>query len=344
MRRHTTLIIGHFAYNSNKINGQTIKTYNIYNALKLTSSNELLTIDTGTNQPRIFILFSIIFKMLRSKYVIILPAHNGVKILLPIIVSIAFFFRCNVYYIVIGGWLPRIVHENPYLKAFIRRIKCIYVETFYMKKSLVKYGVNNVEIMKNFKIFTQVSNIEEYNVSNDFKLCFLARVTEKKGIIDLIDVVNQINQDGPMVKLDIYGPLDDEFKEKKLFDQMINNSQGVSYRGVIDPNETNKVLSDYTFLVFPTKFFTEGIPGTIIDAYFSGVPVIASNWQSANEVVIDGITGYLYDFDSKTELKSKILFGLENRNMIEIMKRNCIEKSKEYSYKNEIVKITRYTG
>ena len=52
------------------------------------------------------------------------------------------------------------------------------------------------------------------------------------------------------------------------------------YCGIKDPKDSVKTLKNYFALVFPTRFYTEGIPGTIIDAYYAGVPVIASKWES----------------------------------------------------------------
>ena len=43
--------------------------------------------------------------------------------------------------------------------------------------------------------------------------------------------------------------------------------------------------------IFPTRFTTEGIPGSIIDSYYAGVPVLASKWNSFDDVIEDGKTG-----------------------------------------------------
>ena len=66
------------------------------------------------------------------------------------------------------------------------------------------------------------------------------------------------------------------------------------------------MLKNYFLLAFPTKFYTEGIPGTILDAYAAGVPVIASKWESFFDVIEEGKTGIGYEFDNQKELE-KIL-------------------------------------
>lgn len=63
-----------------------------------------------------------------------------------------------------------------------------------------------------------------------------------------------------------------------------------------------ETLKNYFALVFPTLFYTEGIPGTIIDAYAAGLPVISSKWESYDDVIEDNITGVGYEFGSDDAL------------------------------------------
>ena len=90
------------------------------------------------------------------------------------------------------------------------------------------------------------------------------------------------------------------------------------------------MLKNYFLLTFPTKFYTEGVPGTILDAYAAGVPVIASKWESFFDVIEEGKTGIGYEFDNQKELE-KTLEEISStpRTIIE-KKYKCIEKAKEY--------------
>lgn len=45
----------------------------------------------------------------------------------------------------------------------------------------------------------------------------------------------------------------------------------IKYCGTVSFDKTTEVLKEYFALVFPTRFYTEGIPGTIIDAFASGL-------------------------------------------------------------------------
>ena len=47
-------------------------------------------------------------------------------------------------------------------------------------------------------------------------------------------------------------------------------------------------------MIFPTYYVGEGFPGTIIDAFSSGIPDIATDWRYNSEIVQNGKTGYIY--------------------------------------------------
>ena len=92
-----------------------------------------------------------------------------------------------------------------------------------------------------------------------------------------------------------------------------------------------EVLKKYFALVFPTRFFTEGVPGTIVDAYASGIPVISAKWESFSDVVDEGVTGYGYEFGKVVELERVLIDIANNPEKVISLKANCIKKAKDYS-------------
>ena len=84
-------------------------------------------------------------------------------------------------------------------------------------------------------------------------------------------------------------------------------------------------------MLFPTRFFTEGFPGSILDSYISGVPVIATNWLNAKEFIDDGETGYIVDFDNDEIFIDKVIYLINNPYLIAEIKANVIKKRYIYS-------------
>lgn len=90
------------------------------------------------------------------------------------------------------------------------------------------------------------------------------------------------------------------------------------------------MLKSYFFLLFPTKCPGEGIPGTIIDAYAAGLPVVSSLYPNFAEIIDEGVTGLGYEFDN-VDAFEKLLDKIAcNPQIIINLKRNCVRKAKMF--------------
>ena len=75
----------------------------------------------------------------------------------------------------------------------------------------------------------------------------------------------------------------------------------------------------------------EGIPGTIIDAYSAGVPVITARWINCKDVFDEDITGWSYEIDNYCDLVKQLRRLRANLSLFNNLKRNCIVKAKMFS-------------
>ena len=214
----------------------------------------------------------------------------------------------------------------------LKKFDSIWVETSRMKSDLESLGFSNVIKVNNFKHLEILSTSQlMVNKTSPLKLVIFSRIMQEKGVEDAILAINKINTLlGCIVfTLDLYGPIDESFKVP--FDKLCHdNEHFVKYCGIVSPNDSVKYLKHYFALLFPTRFYTEGIPGTIIDSYASGVPVVASQWQHANDVIAHNSTGIIYEFASYQALRDALLFCANNPDVINSWKINCLNKSKEY--------------
>lgn len=331
-------ICGHFGGNKDFYDGQTIKTKNIYNALsKEYGEKEILKIDTyNWKKHPIEFMLKCIKGHKNSSNTIILPAQNGVKIFIPLFIFLNSFSKRKIFYIVVGGWLPEFLKKRKYLTKKMCKLNKIFVETTKMKKDLKKLEINNTDILVNFKNIQPI-NIQklESNFDRPYKLCTFSRVMKEKGIEDAINVVKQINEEANKIiyKLDIYGQIDSNYIDR--FDLLQRGfPEYIKYKGCIDSDKAVEVISKYFLLLFPTRFKTEGIPGTLIDALAAGVPTIASEWENVNDILKDGKTGYINKFGDLEELK-KSLKKINKEDVIE-MKKQCLHDVEKFMSDNAI--------
>lgn len=325
-------VIGHLGNGKTLLNGQTVKTKIVTDELQSQfGKNQVLEIDTcGGLKTLLKAPFQVVQALRKSLNILIFPAHNGLRVYAPMLSLLRPLFRNRkLHYVVIGGWLPQFLIQRPILTKILKHFDGIYVETNTMKKALEDQGFDNILIMPNCKKLTALSEGElVYQNCKPYKLCTFSRVMKEKGIEEAVAAVRYVNlQYGRTVyTLDIYGQIEPE--QENWFDDLRRNfPEYVKYGGVVSFDKSVEVLKNYYALLFPTKFFTEGVPGTIIDAYAAGIPVISAKWQSFYDIVDDNVTGIGYEFNNYDEFNQVLLDIANSVDKIHSMKLNCLRKS-----------------
>lgn len=336
-------VLGHFGGGKNLLNGQTIKTKIVTQELQnQLGSDQVKRIDTHGGWKTLFKAPYQVFRALKdASNVLMFPAHNGLRIYAPLISFQKHFFRNKrIHYVVIGGWLPPFLEKRRWLARSLKKFDGIYVETNTMKLAMEKQGFENVFIMPNCKELTPLSENELiYQNEHPYKLCTFSRVMKEKGIEDAVEAVKYVNEKIGKIAytLDIYGQVDSE--QTEWFEEVKGRFPSyVRYGGLVPFDTSVEVLKDYFALLFPTRFYTEGIPGTIIDAYAAGVPVISAKWESFGDMVDENITGLGYEFGDSEDLRCQLSYMAEHVDEINAWKQNCIEKSRQF-LPQEAVKI-----
>ena len=342
-------VLGHFGEGINLLNGQTVKTKIITEELgNQLGQDQVIKFDThGGWKALLKAPFQVLRALKKSSNVLIFPAHNGLRVYAPLLAFLKRFFKSRkIHYVVIGGWLPEFLSKRKVLINALKEFNGIYVETNTMKDALQRQGFSNVFVMPNCKKLNILSEDElVYPTGIPYRLCTFSRVMKEKGIETVIFVINRVNNklNYTAYSLDIYGQVD--ASQKVWFENLKEHFPGyIRYCGFVDANRSVEVLQQYFALLFPTHFYTEGIPGTIIDSYAAGIPVISAKWESFSDVVDEGITGLGYDFDNADQLERILLEVAQKPNVLLGMKENCIRKAKDYIPESTIQIMTEKFG
>ena len=324
-------ILGHFARGTTLCDGQTVKTRNVEQAL-LCGGATIKTVDSYRWKKHPFLFFFKIVKLvLVSDVIIMLPAMNGLRVFSRLI-NLFSSKKTVKAYSVIGGWLPDFLERNEKIKEQLLKFDHILVETKTMQSRLQVQGFENIMVVPNFKNITPLTESElTYEHEHPLRFCIFSRVMKEKGIEDAIFVVSTLNRKmGKTVcSLDIYGPIQVEY-EKEFAALCNEHSSCVAYKGVIPPEKSVEILKDYYMLLFPTRFYTEGIPGTIIDAFSAGVPVLASEWESYADVLADG-NSVTYKFGNREDFVEKLRYCMENPDLVNGFRKTCLTSAEQFS-------------
>lgn len=323
-------IIGHFGGEESFSDGQTVKTITLFDAMsrRKPADVQIHKVDTYyIKRSPLRFAFSLFRSLCRDKKIVVLLSKNGRKKLFPILYLFAKLFKKDIYHYAIGGQLGKEVATRKKWSKYLNSFRGNWLESHGLVSQLRSNGINNSIYIPNFKT---IEALKEdglvYSSEPPFHLCTFSRVMPEKGIEDAIKAVSEINQQyhQSMVRLDIYGPIEKGYEVR--FDQLISDSPWVNYCGVVAPSKSVETLKEYFLLLFPTYWIGEGMPGTIIDAYSAGVPVIARWWPVCEELVDDGVTGFVYPQDQPERLVPTILHAIQNVNETNNLKKACIQK------------------
>jgi len=347
----TALVISGFGAHFNA-DGEAVKGLMIENICKDNYKCVLrfATLNWGKNPIKFLFNFVKICK--KSDDIFFVVAENGSRFLVPF--TVRFLKKGKRLFFVMVGMAPlnteslcdfndyRTITDfvqspsewerkhNEVSRAF-SKMDCILVETNTLKLMCEKiYGLTNVVVFPNFRNYQPVGNTDFVNKLSPhvFSFVFFARISPSKGLDLLVEAAKKMNDKHIIFKIDVYGVADQ--KDLDWFKSLKNQSpKNVCYH---DPVFENKIafLSSFDCMVLPSLHI-EGLPGSIVESFFAGVPVIVSNYTFAKDLVDDGITGFICKYDDSDDLAKIMAKVSQNPSICFDMKENCLKKSLTFS-------------
>lgn len=165
-----------------------------------------------------------------------------------------------------------------------------------------------------FPIEGTVGNNEDYFV-------YLGRLTEEKGILNLLKVFSQIDS-----KIIIIG--DGSLKQEVI--DATRNHPNIKYLGFRSRDEILPMVEKAEALLVPSLWF-EGMPMTILEAFSVGTPVIGSDIGALSEMIIPNKTGLLFNPQS---VDNMLITVQQWKNYSIQEKYNIRQTTKEFYFSN----------
>lgn len=330
MSKKDICLIGRFDPNA-AYDGQMIKTLEVIRALYDRYGKENVNaVSYHAVKDNKIALFRTLFSAFASARRIVLCAR-GVALpnLVRACVMINKIFRRPLFYVLVGGALADVTEQRPELLPLLDTMEGIFVETETVMDKLLSQGVGRVYKLPNFKHLHLCDDVAAAEQREPYKLIFMSRVAELKGVSEMVDTIRRINAERVVYTLDIYGMVDPEFATR--FEEIrATLPEYIRYMGVADPFETADIINPCFAQLFPTKCPTEGQPASVIDSFFAGVPVIAARWNSCADMIRDGETGLSYTLNDFTELEGILRDAAEHPEKITSMRGACLAEAKKY--------------
>lgn len=175
----------------------------------------------------------------------------------------------------------------------------------------------------------------EFNLDKSDKvITFIGRLVSEKGIFDLIEGFNMIDE--PNLKLLIVGDVakgERDMTTKKLLCKYDKNPN-IIFTGYRSDIKNILYMTD----IFCLPSYREGMPRSIIEAMAMECSVIATDIRGCREEVVDGETGYLVPVKSPEKIKEKIEKLVSDETLIYKMKKAGRQRAEALFDEKKVVK------
>ena len=226
------------------------------------------------------------------------------------------------------------IYDKTVGKMIFKKADFVVAISKAVKNFIVENFVNDREIpiiYRGLEIET-IENIEEdRDIKETFKdkirLCFVGRLYKWKGVENIIKAYIDLPKDlKEKMVLIVVGYGEDLERLKTLAGDYLNN--GIYFTGKVDFERAIAIIKASDIYIH-SSYKGGGLSSSLLQAMCCGKAIVASPYEGADEVIIDGYNGILLKDNSPEEIKRGIIKFIENREMAKVYGENAKKFIKE---------------
>lgn len=189
----------------------------------------------------------------------------------------------------------------------LKKAKVVFFENSGNKQTMIENNVvkdSQTVVLNGAGVDLEKFPYSNYSEEETKEFLFIGRVMREKGVDELFEALEKLNQKYSEVKLNIVGGLEDNYKDK--IEELSNNNL-VIYYGY--QNDVKPFIEKSCCLVLPS--YHEGMANVLLEAAATGRPLITSKIHGCMEAVEEGRNGYLVEAQNAGELYAQMLKFVE---------------------------------
>lgn len=186
----------------------------------------------------------------------------------------------------------------------------------FKNKDVVK--IYNPFDFNRFESYAQRNKKQLRRNKNKLNLLWVGRLNKEKGADDLIKLIQIINKTNFSMEFvwNIVGVGELEEEIKILAD----NFNNINYLGYINNQDLAKIYKENDMFLATSRW--ESFPYTFLEAQTFGLPIISYDIHGCNEIVKEGVNGYLVN--SIEDYGDKLIYLIKNKK--EIIKKETVKR------------------
>jgi glycosyltransferase involved in cell wall biosynthesis len=170
---------------------------------------------------------------------------------------------------------------------------------------------------------------KEFNINKDEKvILFVGMLTERKGVDKVIKISNKLLEDNFNIKTLIVGDSHGKNEYKKLVNHKFKDK--IIFTG--GRKEISEFMKLADVLLLPSE--GEGLPGVVMEAMASGLPVVATKEGCTPDLIENGKEGFLVDSTaSNGDYLKKIIQLLKSEKLAKKLSIGAVKKIHQFNWK-----------
>ena len=169
----------------------------------------------------------------------------------------------------------------------------------------------------------------------------MGRFSEEKGIMNLLNSVNQISKTDPTLKFMIIG--DGPLREKIFsFVKKKDLNETIEILDWINHEKLAFFLNQFKIIVLPS--YTEGLPNIMLEAMACGTPVLATPVGAVPDMIKDGKTGFIMENNSPECISFNIKRAFKHPDLATIADNANNFVRKEFTFETAVKRYSKIIG
>lgn len=209
------------------------------------------------------------------------------------------------------------------IKAFDKIDKFIFpakfTQDYYIKNLSISPGKTTL-----IPFFVSREKIKSISFNKRDFFLFVGRLSEEKGIIQLLDVFSST----PDIELVVIGdgPLRERVNKYKKF-------KNISIKGFQPKKQVFHYLHHALCTIIPFLWY-DVLPMVLVESFTNATPVMVPKFGTFNDLIKEGRNGFFYEYNNYKDLRKKILYVWGNKDKLQEL-RTYARKEYEAKYTPE---------
>lgn len=219
-------------------------------------------------------------------------------------------------------WNDQIMND---IKSDLSHCQYFLTASSVVKKSLIFCGVNpeQIKILPYGVDVEQFAPIEHIEKTDKLTMIFVGQLNRRKGLHHLLPCARELSDKIDIILVGSINPVSDLYREYK-------DDVNITFTGFVDRDLLKEYYAYADVFVLPS--LSEGMSLAGLEAMAFGMPILCSDHSGVNDLVENGVNGYVFQTGNLEDLKNKICWFVKNKEKCSSMGKRSREIALEHTW------------